>query len=192
MRKVLKVLTFVCAILLLAPYLTGCGTETEPTRTDDKTAGTSSAEDPIVTSETVTNTFELISVDFDGLCIGNIPITDCKIVISKDASAATNTLVKMLNSEIAKVYGAALPIVDDSTEKSDGEIVIGKTTREISKQTAGLTEKSAAMAVSENSVALDAATSGVLHTLITWFNTNYITGKPAVQLTADHSQRGDL
>ena len=145
-----------------------------------------------MTTAVTAEPFVLTPVDFDGLCIGNTPLSECRIVLSKDANAAIELLADTLNKEIEKVYGQALPIVDDSAAPQKGEIVFGKTTRKISENTAGLSGQTAAMEVLENAVALDAASTAALRSLVTWFQTNYIVGKPALQLTADHSQRGNV
>ena len=146
-----------------------------------------------VEAQTMANVLNItVTPAFEGLSIGSTPITECKIVIFKDASSAIELLAKTLNNEIEKVYGKALPMIDDSTAKSGGEIIVGQTTRELSKGTANLTDKKAAFVVSGDSVALASADNASLRSAITWFSKSYVTGRPTVSLTAKDSQRGDM
>lgn len=140
----------------------------------------------------LTGSDSLAITPFEGLTIGVKPITDCTIVVAKDADAAENQAAQTLNAAIEAAYGTALPIVDDSTAKSGAEIVIGKTNREISKATQNLGDKQAAIIVSGNAVALDGATATLLRRVCEWFADTYITDKPSIVLTESDTQIGEL
>ena len=144
-----------------------------------------------VEAETMANVLN-ITAAAEGLTIGGVSITDCTIVVAKDAGANENLAAQTLNTAIETAYGKALTIVDDSTAKSGGEIVIGKTNREISKATQDLSDKKAAMIVSGDSVALDGATTTLLRRVCEWFANSYVTDKPSAALTESDTEIGEL
>ena len=129
---------------------------------------------------------------FDGLTVGSAPITEARIIVSKDASVTEQQLAKNLVEDIRKAYGKTLLLTTDATNKVGAEIVIGKTAREISKKVPDLTKLEAAMLVSDDSIVLMAATNAKMHSLTDWFSENYITGRPTVDLTEADTTIGEL
>ena len=129
---------------------------------------------------------------FDGLTVGSVPITEARVIVSKDASATEKQMAENLIEDIRKAYGKTLLLTTDATNKVGAEIVIGKTAREISKKVPDLTKLETAMLVSDDSIALMAATNAKMHSLTDWFSENYITGRPTVDLTEADTTIGEL
>lgn len=129
---------------------------------------------------------------FDGLSIGSAPITEARVIISKNASATEKQMAENLIEDIRKAYGKTLLLTTDATNKVGAEIVIGETSRPISANVQKLAKLEAAMLVSGDSIALQAATNAKMHSLTDWFSENYIAGRPTVQLTEEDTKIGEL
>jgi len=123
--------------------------------------------------------------------IGETPITECKVVISANASVNEERVANEIITAVSQKYGVTLPLVTDATAAGKGEIVVGTTARPISAKVGTLAGNDGAMLIDGSSIALAGASNTVLRRLSVFFTENYVVGTP-VALTDADSRTGDL
>ena len=127
-----------------------------------------------------------------GLRIGGAPITEYTIVVGAGANAIETIAARDLADAVKEAYGTELPVIDDSAPAAANEIVIGDTTRAISRKAGSLTGTEAALLIEGTSVCLRGASNTVLRRLCQYFAEEYIEGKVGIDLTDEDSKMRDF
>ncbi len=122
--------------------------------------------------------------------IGGTPITECKVVISVNATANESRVANEIIAAVTAKYGVTLPLVTDDTSANAAEIVVGETTRPISAKHGTLLGNNGSMLIEGSTVALDGASNTVLRRLSVYFAENYI--DTPVALTDKDTRTGDM
>ncbi len=134
----------------------------------------------------------VIGSESDGLTVGNVNITKCKVVISASANATEKLAANTIINAVKTAYGVTLELVTDETPEQNGEIVVGNTARNISKSLETIGEDDAAMFIAGSSVAIGGANNSILRNAASAFATSYIKNKPTVTLTEANNYTGGL
>lgn len=117
------------------------------------------------------------------LTIGGTPITDYTVVVAESSSAAQSIIAKNIVNAVAEKYGVTLPVVTDSAAQTQAEIVIGKTSRPVSKRLSEVGEGKSGIIISGTSIAILANDNTALRQAGDAFINTYVNDNRSVNLT---------
>lgn len=111
------------------------------------------------------------------------PITDYKIVYSKEAESAASTLAKYMR----KYTGISLDTVPDSTEKTDKEILVGETNREESSSNEKISKIGYIVKVSGTKIVIRSGIPENLENSVKSIADNYMLMSPVFNMPASQN-----